>query len=373
MKIALVVQDLIGGGVEYATAAMARAFCERGFAVDLLVSRCQQDYMAAGKAPFAVPSAVNVIAMPSRSGRENVPFVRRYLKTTDAVCVVAESGIYADCLFLASLGIRKRPRLAQVWHGDTPRSDYSFRELMQRKIHYWFLYRQIDCLLTVNEHIREGVLQLTSALTPDRVMTVYNPVIDGAFYAKRVCPTTHPWLVKKTCPTFVAAGVCDKNKGHGMLLRAMRLANETRRIRLVIFGTGVEEENFRRYIRENHLEDVVSLAGFTNNLPAELKSADGFVLGTHVESFAIVLVEAMACGVPVISTAAPWGPVEVLENGKYGTLVPVDDVEAMAREMVNLAEHRPAPVPDEAWKRFTVEAVTDRYLKGLGLPLVAHD
>ena len=376
MKIAFVCQDLIGGGVQYATAAMVRSFSALGYEVDLLLSKVHFDRQDEGDRPFEVPSKVNVLRMPSRRGRGNILYLRRYLRNTDAEYVIAESGIYADCLRLASFCLKCRPKLVHVWHGDTPKLKKSFIPRLRQKLYYNFLYSRYYAVFTVNAHIREGIIEITHAISPDRIFVVYNPVVDDIFREKVKGPTTHPWLRNKKCPTFVAAGACDWNKGHLMLIKAVEEANRilsrgnavrADRIRLVVFGTGVKEEEFRQYVASRKLEDFVSLAGFCDNLPAELKLADGFVLGTHVESFAIVLVEALACGIPVISTDAPWGPVEVLENGKYGTLVPVEDVVGMANAMLKVAFGEKQSVPNQAWSRFTIENITERYLKGLGL------
>lgn len=367
MKIAFVAQDLVGQGVQYATAAMARAFFERGYAVDVLLSQVHFDYIAEGRKPFEVPSGVRIVRMPNRRSSRNIFFLRRYLRAGGAEYVIAASGLYSMALRLAALGKWRHPKLVQVWHGDTPASGLPFGARIKRWIKYTFLYSKYFRLLTVNESIREGVLRMTNALRPNEICTVHNPVIDAVFYEKKQLPPRHPWLVSKTCPTFIAAGAYDKNKNHMLLLEAVKIVSRKHRLRLIVFGKGQEETALREFVTINGLEDTISIAGFTDNLPAEMNAADGFLMSSNVESFGIVIAEALACGVPVISTDAPNGPREVLEYGKYGKLVPVNDPQAMAEAITSEIEHPSMPVDDEAWQRFTVERITDRYLRGLGI------
>jgi glycosyltransferase involved in cell wall biosynthesis len=110
-----------------------------------------------------------------------------------------------------------------------------------------------------------------------------------------------------------------------------------------------------------HVEHNISFPGHTNALPAELKNTDLFVVSSHCESFSIVLVEALASGVPVVATKCPSGPYEILCGGIYGTLVPVNDVEALADGIYSaLTGNAIVPVP-ESWKSYSLDKVVEQY------------
>src|SRR5499426_2140584 len=108
----------------------------------------------------------------------------------------------------------------------------------------------------------------------------------------------------------------------------------------------------------------VALPGFVANPFAYLARAAVFVLSSAWEGLPSVLIEALACGCPVVSTDCPSGPAEILENGKYGPLVPVGDVVALAEAICAVL----ATPPDRDWLRergamFAVDQAADRYLQ----------
>lgn len=367
MKIAFVAQDLVGQGVQYATAAVIREFCRRGYDVDLLLSEYHWDYLALGQKAFEVPGAVKVIRMPHRSCKKNVFFLRRYLDSGGADFIIAESEMYAKCLRIASIGFRKTkmPKLSFVGHGTYQLLPEPLWPRFKMWLKLLLRYSKFHAAFMVNEQGRLNFLKDTSALDPSHVIVVHNPVVDEVFFRKVSHDPTHPWLREKECPTFVTAGSFDANKGHLMLIKAIAQVSKTNAVRLIIYGRGNLEGDYRAYIAEHALEDVVSIGGFTDNLPAELKAADCFLLGSREESFGIVIVEALAAGTPVISTDAYAGPREVLDNGKYGVLVPVGNVDEMAKAIRNFLRSPRPEIPKEAWLRYTNEKSVDLYERGL--------
>jgi glycosyltransferase involved in cell wall biosynthesis len=114
------------------------------------------------------------------------------------------------------------------------------------------------------------------------------------------------------------------------------------------------------------LGKVVSFPGFSANPYPILSQASALVLSSRWEGFGLVLVEALACGCPVISTDCRSGPREILDGGRFGTLVPVGDPDALARamEMRNSAGSDPSQLRKRA-EAFRVESVAERYLEVL--------
>lgn len=117
-------------------------------------------------------------------------------------------------------------------------------------------------------------------------------------------------------PLIIAVGRLYLQKDYSTLIRALTELRKQRPSHLLILGEGNERESLERLIHDLNLEEDVVLAGFVNNPLAYMNRASLFVLSSKSEGFGNVLVEAMACGTPVVSTDCPSGPTEILENGK---------------------------------------------------------
>jgi len=158
-------------------------------------------------------------------------------------------------------------------------------------------------------------------------------------------------------------GGLKREKDFPLLLHAFsRLRNKVD-ARLLILGEGDERSALEALIRELGLQEPVFLPGFVPDTVPFHAHADLFVLSSSNEGFGNVIVEALEQGTPVVSTDCLSGPAEILEGGRYGTLVPVGDVEALAKAMEDALTH---PHDTEALKRraqdFDVGRIADQYL-----------
>lgn len=136
----------------------------------------------------------------------------------------------------------------------------------------------------------------------------------------------------------VAVGRLDKQKRHDLLIRAYQLAcGENSEYKLVIYGEGAERLNLQKQINESGLQNNVILAGVTTNVVEKIRSAKIFILSSDYEGMPNSLLEAMAVGLPVISTDCPCGgPAMVIENGINGLLVEAGNEEALAEGIKKL-------------------------------------
>lgn len=146
--------------------------------------------------------------------------------------------------------------------------------------------------------------------------------------------------------TMVMVGRIDANKNQRLVIDAFRqLAEEFPKALLEIWGEGEEREKLIRYVKEIKLEDQILLPGTTGEVKKKLEAADIYLLSSNTEGMPNSLMEAMAMGLPVISTDCPCGgPKMLIQHGVNGLLVPVGDTEKMAAAMKKLLE-------DEAFAR----------------------
>lgn len=142
-------------------------------------------------------------------------------------------------------------------------------------------------------------------------------------------------------PVIVTAGRLDANKNHKLLIDAfLRIAEEFPQVRVSIYGDGEDREILRSYIDRKQIADRVKLEGQTPNLPDKIYKAQVFVLCSDTEGMPNALLEAMASGVPVISTDCPCGgPAMFIQHRQNGMLVPVNDAEALAEAFREILLH----------------------------------
>jgi len=135
----------------------------------------------------------------------------------------------------------------------------------------------------------------------------------------------------------------------------------------MILGEGPEREPLEKLVKALGLAEDIALPGVVSNPYQYLTNADLFVLSSSYEGLPTVLVEAMACGCPVVSTDCPSGPREILDGGRYGRLVPVGDIQSLADAMLrSLDEDKPAT--DPAWlKQFDENLIVDQDVQLVGV------
>lgn len=368
-RIAFVIHDLCVQGAQYVTALLVRGFHAKGYDVDLLLSQVHWDLLAQGKAVFQIPLEATIVRLPHHRARHNILALRHYLKHTDAETVISMNAAYDVALALASIGVEPRPKLCAVDHLPTG-VDFETGELragpLRLRLHDWlhcFTYSRLDLHLCVSKGVSEGNSRLYGTKA-SKLRIVYNPVVDEIYKKNVACPPQCEWLKEKKCPTFVAAGAYNRIKNHLMLFEAVRLANMRQPVRLVLFGGDSKEHLVNRYesfICKNKLEDKIMLYGFSRNLPAELRAADGFINSSIVESFSVVLVEALAAGCPVISTDCPYGPREILHDGEYGILCENKNPVGLADAICRVANGGGITPPMQSWLPYTVESIVRMY------------
>lgn len=370
MKIAMIGTSLFHQGAEYVLAALARGCVSHGHDVTVILSKYHDDWQKAHPdwKPFELGKAVEVIVLSTRRGRESVFSLRKVLKAGGFDAVLNHTASFCYPMIASAILMRNRPALINVEHlggigVDARGLKIEPRNTLRGRVFQMFK-RRLDAQFTVSEGTADAMARMTG-FPRSRIYTVYNPAIDDVFERKRKESPAHPWLREAILPVVVAAGAFAACKNHVLLLRAWAEVIKRFNARLIIFGEGGLRSEYERLIEELGIGDSVSLPGFTNNLPAEMKGASCFVVSSLIESFSVVLVEALACGVPVVSTDCPYGPGEILKRGKYGILVKNDDVTALAEGILKILNGEGIRPSLESYAPFTIAAVLDRYERAI--------
>jgi glycosyltransferase involved in cell wall biosynthesis len=162
----------------------------------------------------------------------------------------------------------------------------------------------------------------------------------------------------------VSAGTLEHRKGFDLLIDAMsKIVKENDKVHLTLLGDGPEKENLRKQIKSLSLSDNVRLAGFQKNPFIYFSRADLFVLSSRYEGLPNAVLESLACGTPVVAFNCPGGIDEIIVNESQGVLVPVNDVQALAKAIKKQMGSHNHTKDSLLQEKFDVKAVVPAYEK----------
>lgn len=236
------------------------------------------------------------------------------------------------------------------------------------------LYRFADKIVAVSEGIKSDLIG-AFGLARDKVVTIPNPVDVTRIGQLSLDSAEHPFFGEQK-PIVIAMGRLTAQKGFDELLKAFHRVIAATDARLIILGEGPERPYLENMMRDIGIAEKVSLPGFQRNPYSFLAGADVFVLSSRFEGMPMALLEALACGIPVISTDCRSGPREILQDGRCGVLVPVGDVSALTDAITGLLNDGSrraelSKLGKERVKDFSVREIVRQYeeiIFGIGLP-----
>lgn len=198
------------------------------------------------------------------------------------------------------------------------------------------LIKRADAIVAVSYAVANDMKKM---LRSDlNIKVIYNPVISDDFENKMNQVVEWPWK-DYSCPTIIFVGRLAKIKRLDLLMHAFSQCKKKIPIRLLVIGDGLEIKSTQALADELDLGENCKFLGYQNNPTAWISKSDLLVLCSDTEGFGLVLIEAMACGTQVLSTDCPDGPAEMLGNGRYGRLVPMNNIDALAVGMVECLQN----------------------------------
>ena len=396
-SVAVLLPSLRGGGAEKVTLFIAAGLLARGHRVSLLLENPVCDY------PGDVPAGVRIFFLPGRGGGEAAALGRfptpppRSLASDrlpprlrfPRLALAAESR-HGRWLLLASTSLprwaaataayldRERPDAVLAMMVRAGAAAAMAKRLTRHRVrtvavqHNVFKSRRevrrarasypcLDAAAGVSSGVSAELGRL-HVMPRDRIHTVHNPVVPADLDRKIREPAAHPWFDEPGPPVLLSIGRLHRQKDLPTLLAAFARLLAKRRVRLAVLGKGTLLPELRSLTRELRVAEHVDFPGFAANPYAFLARASLFVLSSRHEGLQTVLIEAMACGCPVVSTDCPFGPAEILEDGRWGELVPVGDPEALAAAMSRGLDTPPGrDALRERAKFFGIERAAARY------------
>lgn len=252
---------------------------------------------------------------------------------------ISGPNVKAISFFIARFSIPKVKYLL-VEHSPSQSLIHFLKHQLINKILIFFAYKYADKVISVSKELSEQTKKDFN-LKDKQVDYIYNPFDLSNVVKKSREEISHQWFESKTKPIILSVARLDSlQKDFFTLFKAFALVLKQESARLVIVGEGPQKKELEKLSKKLDISENVWFVGFQENPYKFIAKANIFVLSTKFEALPTVLIEAMACGVPVISSDCDFGPREILENGKNGILVPVGDVEKMAKVILELLKNQ---------------------------------
>ena len=387
-RIAFFMHNFLGGGAERVIVHLANQFAKKSISVDLIVLE------TIGPRIDALSKEVNMVHLLSNSFRHQylprptawmfrepvtkIPLLKylifslmlsKYLRKKEISLLVTTLIIPSIISLVVKKYLFKKITL-------TVRIANTFSEQLKHIITstkckwktygrieiFKFLLPSANTIITVSKGAEKDIKRHIPPIS-HLVHTIYNPVVSSYIGRQMNKPVFHPWINRKDCKIILTANRLVPQKDIGTLIQAFaKVIKSESSSRLIILGDGPEKPRLESLARQLNVHDFIDFVGFKNNPFAWMAKALVFVLSSAYEGLPNVLIEAIACGTPVVSTDCPSGPREILQDGKFGRLVPVGDYQQLSLAILETLKN-PTPT-DLLIKRandFSIESSVKSY------------
>ena len=354
-KIALFLPSLRGGGAERVMVLLANGFVAAGHEVDLVTASDENVYQA------EIAPGIRHFSLGASRVASSLPALVRYLKRERPAALLSAMG-HANVVAVAARALARLDcRLVVTEHTNyfavTARNTGFNARVMRRLMRHAYL--RADAVVAVSQGVADDLAR-GLALAPSRIEVIFNPIVD-----KRLVQLAESSVEDIGEVGIVAVGRLIEQKGFDVLIDALarlRQRHEHREVRLTILGEGPLRDTLLDQAHRLGVADAVSLPGFVDNPFVYMRKARVFALSSYAEGLPSVLIQAMACGTPVVATDCPSGPQEILEGGRWGRLIPMGDSEALADALEEVLSRDEHPPVHQRAADFGAELAVERYL-----------
>lgn len=359
-RVLLVLPSLVGGGAEKLAVLLLEHLDRERFQplLTLFEDRCD----------YSVPEDVPITCL-NKKRRSNLPrliwrLARIYEK--DKPDVVLGFMNYANLIAVLARKLSRTKR--RLLLSEVNNASINLRQMPGFRPLMWAitrLYPQSDGVICISNGVADDLVA-NFRIPREKIKVIYGMVDIDHILALAEEDVDHPWFAPKERPVIVILARLVARKGHPYLLKAFAQVTAKCPSRLVILGEGEERGALEDLAKHLGVEKDVAFLGFQENPFKYIAQSDIFVLSSMWAGFELVIIEAMACGVPIVSTRCPSGPEEIITDGVNGLLVTVADEGALAESMLRLLNDKEfatklAQAGRKRARDFAVEKITREY------------
>jgi glycosyltransferase involved in cell wall biosynthesis len=360
-RIAFFIPALHGGGAERVILNLASAFAEdQNLTIDLVLAQAE------GVLLFDIPTRVRLVNLNASRLITCLPKLINYLRREKPKAMLSAMCHANVIAVLAKKIAGSQTRLVISEHGMISKRATHSSRYRDRLLPYLMRcsYPLADEIVAVSKGVAEDLVK-TLGVSSQSVRVIYNPVISERLFASSLEKLSHRWLGPERPAIILAVGRLVPEKDFVTLIQAFALLRKWQQAKLIILGEGPERQKLSALIQTMNLDDEVDLPGFVANPYPYMRQANLLVLSSIFEGLGNVLVEALAVDTPVVATDCPGGPAEILENGRWGKLVPLGDTNALAQAMAETLNNEVVSDKTQRLKDFNIKIVTEYYKEAL--------
>jgi len=354
--IAILSISLNIGGIERQYVRLANELVKRGFEVDFLL--CVKE----GKFIEILDPEIKVITLANHPiPRKNLKSLASYFKNYKPDALLAGHDALNVIAIIAKMIARSATRIVTVAHNTL---SISWNEEMTPKRRVFkkvliAIWRKADVIAAVSEGAARSLSSLIS-VPLGRIEVPYVPIVSDEITKLANEPVDDAWIIDPNLKVVLCVGRIVKEKNLSLLVRSFARVAKLGKCRLILLGDGDDKVNIQNEVKALGVQDWVKMPGLISNPYPYMKGADVLVLSSNREGLPAVLIEGLAVGVPIVSTNCPSGADEIMENGKWGHLIPTNDEDAMVKAISEALTEKHMIRP-ESYSRFTVENSTTAY------------
>jgi glycosyltransferase involved in cell wall biosynthesis len=356
MRLALFLPELAGGGAERVILSLGANLARRGYPVDLVLVRARGPYLG------EISPEVRVVDLRGRRAATSLVPLMRYLRR-ERPRILLSTLNYANVLAVISVRLARVGTRVIVRQSNTVSFGRPTTGRLAPRVMPWLIravYPWADATVAVSEAVADDLARV-ARVRRDAVRVIPNPIVTPELFRKMHEPPAHGWPSANGIPVILAVGRLTRQKDYPTLIRAFARVSRQRPCRLLILGEGEERAALERLTAELGLGHLVSMPGFVPNPFAYMSRAALVVSSSAWEGLPGVLIQALACGAPVVATDCPGGSREILADGRFGRLVAVGDEAALANAISDVLANPGGAAAEESWRRFSEETSLDRY------------